>query len=131
MAIKQNPVLWASTALLVTYDEHGAIFDHVSPPSCTPDEVPAPPDQTNTGQPFAFDRLGVRVPAILISPWIPKGTVVPVARVFEHASIPATITSWKLPGFPANQRTAREAAAATFLDLLTLDQMRTDGPEFE
>ena len=131
MAIKQNPVLWSSTALLVTYDEHGAIFDHVSPPPCTRDEVPAPPDQTGTGQPFAFDRLGVRVPAILISPWIPKGTVVPVSRVFEHASIPATITSWKLPGFPASQRTAREAAAATFLDILTLDQMRTDCPEFQ
>ena len=83
------------------------------------------------GDLLVFDRLGVRVPAVLISPWIPKGTVVPVARVFEHASIPATITAWKLPGFAASQRTAREAAAATFLDILTLDQMRTDCPEFQ
>ena len=44
--------------------------------------------------PFAFDRLGVRVPAILVSPWIPKGTV--VNRVFDHASIPATVTKFFL-----------------------------------
>ncbi len=129
MAIKKSP-LWQSTALLVTYDEHGGIYDHVTPPSCMKDGSTAPTDQTNTGSTFAFDRLGVRVPSILISPWVPKGTVIS-NRVFEHASIPATITNWKLPGFANNQRSPREAAAETFLDLLTLDQMRTDCPEFE
>ena len=40
-AIKGNAALWASTALLIVYDEHGGIFDHVVPPSCTPDQFTA------------------------------------------------------------------------------------------
>ena len=65
--IRQNPTLWRSTALLVVYDEHGGVYDHVPPPACTPDGFVAPAAQTGT-EPFSFDRLGVRVPAILISP---------------------------------------------------------------
>ena len=128
MAIKSNPALWANTALLVTYDEHGGIFDHVPPPA--PDGVDgfeAPKEKTGTGQPFTFDRLGVRVPAILISPWVKKGLV--VNEIFEHASIPGTATEWLLPGF-AGPRTDREAKARTFLNLLSEPVMRTDGPNF-
>ena len=124
-AIRQNPALWASTALLITYDEHGGIYDHVPPPACTPDGFVAQPKDTKTDRPFLFDRLGVRVPAILVSPWVAKGTVVD-GRVFEHASIPATVTKWLLPGFDETQRTPRERAAETFLDLLSLPAMRMD-----
>jgi phospholipase C len=130
MAIRENPALWSSTALLITYDEHGGIYDHVAPPSCTPDGFVAQPKDTKTGQPFHFDRLGVRVPAILVSPWVAKGTVVDDGRVFEHSSIPATAMKWLLPTFDNSQRSPREAAAPTFLDLLTLNAMRTDTPEF-
>jgi len=129
MAIKSNPALWSTTALLITYDEHGGIFDHVSPPACLPDGFTAPPDKTGTGQPFNFDRFGVRVPTVLVSPWVPQGTLV-TDRVFEHASIPATATKWLLPTY-AGPRTAREAAADTFLDLLSAPAMRTDGPNFQ
>ena len=80
-AIKQNPQLWQSTALLIVYDEHGGIYDHVNPPTCTPDLFTASANDTGTGMPFRFDRLGVRVPAVLVSPWIQKGTV--VDRVFD------------------------------------------------
>jgi phospholipase C len=127
-AIRQNPALWESTALLVVYDEHGGIFDHVPPPACLPDGFVAQPDATTTGKPFMFDRLGVRVPAVLVSPWVARGTVVGTDRVFEHASIPATATSFFLKTY--DDRSPREKAAQTFLDLLTLDQMRVDGPEF-
>jgi phospholipase C len=134
-AIRQNPDLWKSTALLITYDEHGGIYDHVPPPACTPDGFHASLADTD-GVPFAFDRLGVRVPAILVSPWIAKGTVVPGpedpvnGRVFEHASIPATITQHFIGAYDA--RTVREKAAQTFLDLLT-DNMRPDSdyPSFD
>lgn len=131
-AIRQNPTLWESTALLITYDEHGGIYDHVPPPACTPDGFVAQPNQTHTNppKPFHFDRLGVRVPAVLVSPWVAKGTVVGSERVFEHASIPATATKWLLPNFDDTQRSPREKAADTFLDLLTLQTMRSDGPEF-
>lgn len=128
-AIRNNPNLWKSTLLLVTYDEHGGIYDHVSPPACTPDGFEASAQATGTGQPFKFDRLGVRVPAIAISPWIPKATVVPGpetpgGRVFEHASIPATVTRFFLGDY--DNRSPREKAASTFLDLLS-DTMRPDG----
>jgi hypothetical protein len=76
-AIRTNPDPWQSTALLIVYDEHGGIYDHVVPPTCTPDGYSAKASDTGTGLPFNFDRLGIRVPAILVSPWIPRGTVVP------------------------------------------------------
>jgi phospholipase C len=116
MAILNNEELWNSTALLIVYDEHGGIYDHVEPPACVPDEFTDP--QTN----FRFDRLGVRVPAVLVSPWIPEGTV--VHRVFDHASIPATVTKQFIGAF-AN-RSPRELAADTFTDLLSLDAPRED-----
>ncbi len=128
-AIRTNPTLWQNTVLLVVYDEHGGIYDHVVPPACTPDGKSASADATGTGEPFAFDRLGIRVPAVLVSPWIPRGTVVPGtedpanAQIFEHASIPATVTNFFLAGDA--KRTAREQQAKTFLGLLT-DQMRQD-----
>ena len=128
-AIKGNPALWESTALLITYDEHGGIYDHVPPPACTPDGFVAQPAATGTNKPFLFDRLGVRVPAVLVSPWVPRNTVID-GRVFEHASIPATVTQWLIGAFDNTQRTPREAAAETFLDLLSLGAKRSDGPNF-
>jgi phospholipase C len=136
-AIKSSP-LWPNTALLVVYDEHGGIYDHVVPPPCTPDQFTASANDTGTGMPFAFDRLGVRVPAILISPWIPAGTV--VNRVFDHASIPATITKFFLGAF--SPRSPRETSADVFIEpnagtvdparnLLSLGTMRTDCPDFD
>ncbi len=123
-AIRKNQSLWESTALLIVYDEHGGIYDHVPPPACTPDGYEAPADQTGIGQSFKFDRLGVRVPAILVSPWVAKGTVVDNTRVFEHASIPATVTNYFLGDY--TPRTPRERGAQTFLDLLSLPSVRTD-----
>jgi len=138
-AIKGNADLWKSTALLVVYDEHGGIYDHVVPPACTPDQFQASANDTGTGMPFAFDRLGVRVPAILISPWIPKGTVVS-DRVFDHASIPGTVTKFFLGDY--SPRSPRETSADVFIEpnvgtvdparnLLSLDVMRTDCPDFD
>ena len=128
-AIRTNPDLWKSTALLVVYDEHGGIYDHVVPPPCTPDGYSAKASDTGTGAPFNFDRLGIRVPAILVSPWIPRGTVIPGtedptnAQIFEHASIPGTVTNFFLQGDA--KRTVREQQAKTFLGILT-DTMRPD-----
>jgi phospholipase C len=137
MRIKRNPKLWASTALLVLYDEHGGTYDHVVPPACPQDKFTAPVNSTGTGMEFKFDRLGVRVPAILISPWIPKGTV--VDRVFDHASIPATVTKFFLENY--SPVSPRETSAEVFIEpdvepvdskrnLLSLSTMRTDCPEF-
>jgi phospholipase C len=136
-AIKKNDDLWKSTALLIVYDEHGGIYDHVPPPACQPDQFTASANDTGTGMEFKFDRLGVRVPAILVSPWIAKGTV--VDRVFDHASIPGTITKFFLGDY--SPRSPRETNADVFIEpdsaavdagrnLLSLDVMRTDCPDF-
>ncbi|MGA7755386.1 MAG: alkaline phosphatase family protein [Candidatus Sulfotelmatobacter sp.] len=136
-AVKSSP-LWPNTALLIVYDEHGGIYDHVVPPACPPDQFTASVNDTGTGMPFAFDRLGVRVPAILVSPWIPAGTI--VNRVFDHASIPATVTKFFLGDY--SPRSPRETNADVFIEpnsgavdparnLLSLDVMRTDCPDFD
>jgi phospholipase C len=136
-AIKNSP-LWPNTALLIVYDEHGGIYDHVVPPACPKDQFTASANDTGTGMPFAFDRLGVRVPAILVSPWVPKGTI--VDRVFDHASIPATVTKFFLGDY--SPRSPRETNADVFIEpnsgtvdparnLLSLTTMRTDCPEFD
>ena len=121
-AIRQNPNLWPNTALLVVYDEHGGTFDHVPPPPCIPDGFVAQPSTTGTPDPFHFDRLGVRVPAILVSPWVARGSV--INDVYEHASIPASITQHFLGAY-AN-RSPREIAANTFLGNIALPDMRAD-----
>lgn len=63
---------WNETLLIITYDEHGGFYDHVQTPY-----VNVPNPDGNTGPApyfFKFDRLGVRVPTIMVSPWIKKGT---------------------------------------------------------
>lgn len=63
---------WNDTLLFITYDEHGGFADHVPSPVVG---VPAP-DAELAPNGFAFDRLGVRIPAVAVSPWIARGTVV-------------------------------------------------------
>jgi phospholipase C len=116
MLIRNNEELWKNTLLLITYDEHGGIYDHVEPPPCTPDEF----EDAAVG--FKFDRLGVRVPAVLVSPWIPEATV--IDRTFDHASIPATVTKHFIGAFA--DRSPRESTADTFLDVLSLPVPRAD-----
>jgi len=94
-----------NTALLITFDEHGGTFDHVVPPKAVPP----------TGEPiagemgFAFDRLGVRVPAILVSAYTKAGTV--VNDEMHHGSVINTLC--RLHGLtPLSQRD--EAANALF-----------------
>ena len=80
---------------------------------------------------FEFDRLGVRVPALFVSPWIEPGTVLhrpsgpyPTSE-FEHSSIPATVKNiFSLNGF----LTKRDAWAGTFDSVLTRDTPRADCP---
>jgi phospholipase C len=61
-AIRANRPLWESTLLVITYDEHGGFYDHVAP------KPAIPPDDHH--EEYAFNSLGVRVPAVLVSPWL-------------------------------------------------------------
>jgi phospholipase C len=109
-AIRSNNDCWHSTVLLVVWDEHGGLFDHEIPPAVLPD------DFSSTAPPFAFDRLGVRVPALVVSPFV-EATV--DHTVYEHASIPATVTEQFLGDPKVQAPYAREKHANTFGHLLT------------
>nr|DAD29327.1 TPA_asm: hypothetical protein HUJ06_030795 [Nelumbo nucifera] len=124
---------WNETLLVITYDEHGGFYDHVPTPVTG---VPSP-DGIVGPEPFLFrfDRLGVRVPTIMVSPWIEKGTVVhgpngfPFSTSeFEHSSIPATVK--KLFNLPSPFLTRRDEWAGTFEGIVqTRTEPRTDCPE--
>lgn len=65
--------VWQKTLFVLLYDEHGGFYDHVVPPrTVAPDDEAA--DVAWTGI-DPFTRLGVRVPAILASPWLHPGLV--------------------------------------------------------
>ncbi|XP_010938556.1 non-specific phospholipase C2 [Elaeis guineensis] len=124
---------WNQTLLIITYDEHGGFFDHVPTPV---GGVPSPDDVVGPDPfDFTFDRLGVRVPTILVSPWIEKGTVIhgpngvpsPTSE-YEHSSIPATVK--KIFDLPSPYLTKRDAWAGTFEGIvLSRTGPRTDCPE--
>ncbi len=98
-SLRQNEPLWKSTLLVLLFDEHGGFYDHVAPPKTVA------PD-SNTSQ-FEFDRLGVRVPAVLISPWVDKGVI---HTVFDHTSLLKYVCDkWGIQPLGA-----RTAAANTF-----------------
>ncbi|XP_059625004.1 non-specific phospholipase C2 [Cornus florida] len=124
---------WNQTLLVITYDEHGGFYDHVPTPM---NGVPSP-DGIVGPEPFlfGFDRLGVRVPTLMVSPWIDKGTVVHgpnglpfTTSEYEHSSIPATVR--KIFNLSSPFLTKRDEWAATFDGILqTRTEPRTDCPE--
>jgi phospholipase C len=124
---------WPNTLLIWVYDEHGGYYDHVPPPV-----APAPDDvlghsllswsarwrwifrrfgfwkkleQIDRG-PTTYDRLGFRVPAVIVSPYARPGYVSHVTH--DHTSILKLIErKWNLPAL-----TRRDAAASDPLDAL-------------
>jgi phospholipase C len=118
-ALRNGPG-WDSTLLLITYDEAGGTYDHVPPPSNA-----TPPGDGTVGElGFDFTRFGVRVPAVLVSPLIAAGTVYRGAGSIDHTSVLKTIQE----RWGTTPLTARDAAAASLGDVLTLAQPRTDDP---
>ncbi len=101
--LRGEEAVWRQTLFVLLYDEHGGFYDHVKPPSAVV------PDSTSAKASFGFDRLGLRVPAILVSPWVAEG--VADHTTYDHTSLPATIK--KMFGLP-RFLTARDAAAETF-----------------
>lgn len=118
-AVRKNKQTWESTLLLITYDEHGGLYDHVSPP-----ETVNPGDKPVDANLFDFKRLGVRVPAVLVSPFIQKGTI--IRDVFDHTSIIATARKLFIPEWEKFPLTERDRNARPFDDCLNLSSARTD-----
>ena len=115
----RNCPFWDKSLLVLLWDEHGGFFDRVPPPG----NVPNPDGKMAKHPPFDFTRLGVRVPAILVSPWVEKGHV--DSTTYEHASLPATVEAmFNLP----ERLTKRDKAAQTFEKNLSCNSPRTDTP---
>lgn len=118
---------WSSLAFLITYDEHGGFFDHVPPPQTgipSPDGIPAPNG-------FLFDRLGIRVPTVLVSPWVAKGTVIhdPTSGGPHFDATAVIATSNKIFGVNGHM-TQRDKWVGTFEDhFQKLDEPRRDCPK--
>ncbi len=110
---------WEKSLLVVLYDEHGGFFDRVPPP----DNVPNPDGKVAVDPPFDFTRLGVRVPAVLVSPWVERGQI--DSTLYEHASLPATVRT--IFGLP-EPLTARDRVANTFEKNLIRSTPRADAP---
>ncbi|GBG67997.1 hypothetical protein CBR_g1116 [Chara braunii] len=129
--LRSSPA-WKETLLIITYDEHGGFYDHVPTPVKgvpNPDGLIGPPPYE-----FDFTRLGVRVPTIMVSPWLNKGKVYHRANgptptsEYEHSSIPATVR--KLFNLKDGPLTKREAWAGTFEHILAeRDTPRDDCPK--
>ena len=114
-ALRRSP-LWEKSMLIVTYDEHGGFYDHVAPPSCRRT------GSTGRGFGFTFDQLGPRVPAIIVSPLIPRNLI--DHRRYEHSTIISTVIRL----FGLRELTARTSMTSDLKPLATLDAPRSDAP---
>ena len=96
-ALTDHPDVFAKTVFIINYDEAGGMYDHMLPPSPPADDSQGwsgvnvagefkdygnDPGNPNKGlQPLG---LGIRVPALIVSPWSRGGYV--CSEVFDHVS---------------------------------------------
>jgi phospholipase C len=122
--LKANPDIFDRTLLVILHDEHGGFYDHVPPPT----DVPAPPPLEHSRPPSPsqgqlqrpLGMLGPRVPAVVVSPRIPPGTL--DDETHDHSSVVATARALFSPH--SSPLTPRDAAAKTFHHLATLETGR-------
>ncbi len=115
-AMRANEKLWSSTLLILLFDEHGGFYDHVSPPAAIP------PDYHN--EEYDFKSYGVRVPAVLISPYVGNGVF---SDLLDHTSLlKYAQDKWSLGDLGA-----RTASANTFRAAINAGTApRSDTPQF-
>ena len=131
---------WNETLFIVTYDEHGGFYDHVPPPRVG---VPPPGDgEASYPDQFGFDRLGIRIPTLLVSPWVSRGSVVSsppdAAKPFRTSEFDLTsimasarellAESYNIPHLATDVLTERDRWAARFTFALNEPSPRSDCP---
>lgn len=130
--LRSSAYYWPRTLLIITYDEHGGCFDHVIPPAAVAPGGTVLPNPST----FGFNRYGPRVPAILVSPYIPAGSIVRPAGFsyvqgngtsttngvtpFDHTSVIRTIVECFNISSGAANLTQRDANAPSLADALSL-----------
>jgi phospholipase C len=123
---------WEKTLFVITFDENGGTYDHFPPPPADPtsrDRSPFPDDyphmdkKTRTEFGFKFDQFGIRVPTLLVSPFVKQKTIFRSSTTtpYDHTSMIATILDWQ--GIPKSEWLlgARVANAPLFDKVLELD----------
>lgn len=133
-ALRANGDAWQKTALVLCFDEQGGTYDHAPPPwGARPPWSSPPPFPRQYG--FRFDRFGVRVPAMVISPWVDAGTIFRSATgvPFDHTSVIASVLEWlgidpSNPDDPTSYLGERVAHAPRIWDALTRTSPRNDDP---
>lgn len=114
---------WKNTLLIITHDEHGGCYDHVAPGYAPTPDIHGPAGQ----QGFKFDRLGIRVPMIMISAYIKPGTIINSPK--RHTSFLHTMSKkWGL-----HHLTERDRLAPDFAEVFNTDTPRPpeDWPEVQ
>ena len=133
-ALRANAALFERSLLLVTYDEHGGFYDREPPPTSVPNPGTKQDWRTRVlhiflrrkSARFDFTTLGPRVPAVVISPYVPPGFV--DDTVHDHSSVPKTLRQIFAPN--ADGLTARDDWAQPFHTLLSLTvPRRNDLPD--
>ncbi|MBL8007997.1 MAG: hypothetical protein JNJ56_10720, partial [Ignavibacteria bacterium] len=105
---------WMNTLFIITFDEGGGTYDHVQPPNAVAPYDPLPPSEMN----FDFKRLGIRVPAVIVSPYIKKGTV--INQSLTHTSVIKTMSNkWGIGNL-----TNRDLNSPDLSSIFNLTQMR-------
>ena len=96
-ALTSNPKIWASTVLIINFDENDGFFDHVIAPTApmsaadglstvdTVNEIYPGVADDPAGYPPGPYGLGARVPCLVVSPWSKGGWV--CSQVFDHTSV--------------------------------------------
>jgi hypothetical protein len=137
-ALVDQPDLFEQTVFIVTYDEHGGFFDHVPPPKTVhPERLGSRRRSREMGRrlvswfvdyrnrPFAFTQLGVRVPTVVVSPWVSEGAI--DSTVYDHTSVVATVGRLWAP--TATPLTRRDRFANDILHLLVDDHPVRSPPQ--
>lgn len=114
-----NPNRWRKTALIHYYDEHGGFYDHVPPPDIG--------YQTNGNPSHTFKSLGVRIPNIIVSPYVDRGSV--CHDLFDHTSVLQFLAEVFTPGTPYSREVEeRKAKGIKSISVALGDAPRADIP---
>lgn len=112
-----NQAVFDKTLLVVIYDEHGGVYDHVPPP-------PAPsPFASGQVQGFDYSRYGPRIPCLLINPYVNRADGVAfrppaTGNPFDHTTIIQTVIQQFLPPSQWTTLTNRDANTPVLANLI-------------
>ena len=101
-ALRAQPDVFEKSIFVIVYDEHGGLYDHVAPPTHVTPPGGRIEDRglwkllhallRKRSKAFDFTMLGVRVPAVVVSPFVPEGHLDSVVRATTPASPPPCVS---------------------------------------